>query len=306
MIDRRHTLLAGLAMCFPSAVYASDVIHIPLTFTEVGKPLIDVMINAEGPYSFVIDTGASTSGVRDELAQTLKLPVIRKLNTNGLGGKVLPLTLYSAHEIVYGTNVRQANVALTGFPHFGVRDGRMGILPAGFLTTLPSQLDYEAKELRLYRGAWPDLNDFTPVKSYLSAENPGESQKIYLTVVIDGDPLKVLLDTGSSDELLLFPRVVKSKGLWNRFAVYRDLKRRGVTGATTATRLVTMPNFAIGDIKLDSLPVMLMDPAGHDGNFNVDGILGTRFLSQYTLAVNGSKGIALKANSHFVAPVVCD
>ena len=306
MIDRRHMLLAGLAACCPGVVYADEVIRMPVTFTEVGAPLIDVMINAEGPYSFVIDTGASSSGVRDELAQTLKLPVIRKLNTNGLGGKVLPLTLYSAQEIIYGTNLRQANVALTGFPHFGVRNGRMGMLPAGFLTTLPSQLDYEAKEIRLYRGAWPDLSDFTPVKSYLSAENPGESQKIYLTVVIDGMPLKVLLDTGSGDELVLFPRIVKSKGLWNRFAVYRDLKRRGVTGAITATRLVTMPNFAIGDIKLDSLPVMLMDPAGHNSDFNIDGILGTRFISQYTLAVNGSKGIALKANSHFVAPVVDD
>ncbi len=304
MTTRRQilTALSWLVAAIPGASWAQDgVIRMPVDFTDVGAPIIKVMIDGQGPYRFMIDTGAFASGIRYRLGQSLKLQVAGNSRISGLGFGIEDVDIYMAREVVFAGAFKQSGVALLGLTHIGGLIDIDGLLAAGFLTSFPSQLDYESREIRIYPHHAPALEGFVTLPSYLETGASG-SAKIVVKLTIDGMALKVGLDTGSGSELLLFPDTVRDKGLWDKYPPFRDGISTGVTGKFSPTRLVTMPHFTSGGLTLESLPVKLMDPQTNHERNSLQGLLGSRLLRQFTMAVNGEKGVAFRRNANFVAP----
>ncbi len=68
----------------------SSGVTVPFRSASSCEPLllIDVMINQQGPFQFVLDTGASATGLSRSLAERLKLGEGERLTALGCGGSL--------------------------------------------------------------------------------------------------------------------------------------------------------------------------------------------------------------------------
>jgi hypothetical protein len=307
MIDKRQVLFGLLAapalqmFALPGVSFAADVIRIPIEVTYTGVPVIAVMINGKGPYRFVLNTSTAFNIIDTALAQTLGLAEGRKVPTTAG-----PVVSYKATEMIYGSAVRQSETFLVGKTLYDKFDGA---IPASLLTSFPSELDYSAKEIRIYTSAAPDQTGFTPLKASFRPDEGGGSDKLYATITIDGLTMKMAVNTSAENELRLYGDTVQHFKLWDKYAPFREFERTNENpdskdkDVVKKTRLVTMPNFVFAPgLTLDSLPVTLMEPAPMTGG-SLQGIIGARLLKSFTLSFNKAKGVlAVKANADFVPP----
>ncbi len=299
MITRRMMLSGMVALAsLPDVVRAAtgEYVRVPVRILPNGRVHMPVTINGQGLFRFVLDTGADCSNILDRLAQSLNLPSVSAGEATGLGGNAVE-KLYRAQSMTFGDRFHQTDVVLLGTATIGPEES--GLIAAGFLTTLPSELDYGMSEVRIYAHGSPDLAGYLKVRSRIEPGAPGLSAQIYVHATLDGVPLKLLVDTGAYDELLLFPRAVKAHGLWDKYPNPQATQSGGVTGAVTATRRVNIPSFALGDVAVPNLPVTLMPPTAQQSDIGADGLLGSQFLKLFSMAVLPS-GISLRPNSRTV------
>ncbi len=301
MISRRG-LMAGLSLAaVPGLARADDApavpVRVPVTFTAGGTPLLQVAINGQGPFSFVIDTGAEASAIRQSLVEPLKLHFVNGMTVGGVGGEDIA-GLYTADEVVFGGALRQSKVFFQGLTHFNAHDG---LIAAGFLTTFPSELDYGRSEVRIYPKGQPDMTGYIPVRSQVQNWDGLHAPRIFCDLTIDGIAVKALVDTGADTELLLYGSVVKANNLWDRYKTFRLSSGVGVTGARVPTRVVTMPDLRMGDLHAGSVNVTLFDPRDYEGDAH-NAIIGSRFLSNFSMMVTKAGKIALRPNADSLAP----
>jgi hypothetical protein len=243
-----------------------------------------------------MDTGAYSTGILDTLAKTLKLPFLEGRTQSGIAGEAIG-SVYKAKTVVFGGKIAQKDVAMVGLNRVGSQED--GTVAAGFLTSLPSELDYGLSEIRIYVKGSMDLGSYVPIKSYINGESRESSPQIYVFATIDGIALRLLVDTGAPSSLELFPAVVKAHGLWDKYPDAKASKASGVTGASMAAREVVMSDFTLSDIAIPHMPVKLMDPDGHQEHMGVDGLLGAGFLKMFCVAIT-HRGIALRPNAQTV------
>jgi serine protease Do len=282
----------------PRPALAANIIRVPIEVSEVGQPIISLTIGGHGPYRFIVDTGSNISGIREDLARELKLTPLGTTSTNGLSGSSAA-TVYSVRDLAIGGMAPQPTTTLLGLEAYREFDG---IIAAGFLTERPSELDFEAREIRIYPNGGLLLAGYDWLDT-VSLDGPvGGSKRLCVFLDWEGHRLKCLLDTGSPPELYISGDYVRKQHLWNAYADYRDLQVKGVTGAVTARRLVRASNVNLGSIHYASVYTSLGDPSSHDGQWH-DAILGARLLRQFTIVFNGESGVGLKPNSSYDSTV---
>jgi serine protease Do len=220
------------------------------------------MLNGKGPYAFVIDTGAVVSGVREEVAQSLNLRKLRDVRLNE--GKVFPL--YAVDDLLLGGAVRQREAALFGLA--GARLGGDGLLAAGLMTTVDSELDFSANEWRVYPAGSPDRTGFTRLASELRDE-PGAngSRRIYADVQLGEAVLRPVLDTGMPWAMSLSHETGRRLGLWSEATPYSPVRLSGIAGLGKAlARVVRSPRLKVGDTDYGAQLVVVRSPdAGPTG-----------------------------------------
>ncbi|NHK27857.1 clan AA aspartic protease [Parvularcula flava] len=66
-------------------------IVMPVTFTDDGGMLIDVLVDGQGPYPFLVDTGSTTSAIFNDARATLNLDVVpnRQVQVRGIVGTAM-------------------------------------------------------------------------------------------------------------------------------------------------------------------------------------------------------------------------
>lgn len=245
MLDRRQTLalLAALfgAQATNSALAAGAPIRAKIRL-QGRRVVMDATLNGRGPYTFIIDTGATISGLRPDLPGQLGLRKLRDVRLNQ--GKVFPL--YAVDEVVFGGAVRQPDVSLAGLTD--VRIDADGLLAAGLLTTFDSELDFEAGEWRVLPNGQFDRAGYARLPSDLHQSSAiGGSSRIVADVTLDGKPLRPLLDTGAPMAMYMENRLGRQLGLWNDETPYAPVRSRGIAGPTkNLSRLVRARQLKVG------------------------------------------------------------
>ncbi len=303
MINKRMLMTGGLGLAvagvMPRAAFAGSIIHVPVTFMPKGGVVVSATIEGKGPYHFMIDTGASVSGIHDQTARDIGLAGITQKKMSGYGGDE-DTVVYMAHKVVFAERFRQANLALTGHKHLPLT-GVDGMIAAGFLTALPSELDFDAAEIRLYNQAKPDFSAYTILKSYRTMLNSAVSSNMVVKVKIDGMPVSLLVDTGATSDVTLFSGYVSRHKLWNKYPDTFESKARGISGEKVDVRLVIIPELNLGGHVLKNIEVSLTSPEVKDEFGSLyDGILGIRALRRFNLCFAAEKGLGIKPNRNFI------
>jgi Aspartyl protease len=163
-----------------------------------GRPMVDLRINGKGPYRFILDTGAVTTVVSDELSRELSLTPPAGAQVASVGGGPAP-AIVVIHDLRIGDATLEGIIA-AAMPLGELlkgEDAPRGILSAASFPGCLLTYDYPGKRILIKRGAL-EAADSRSIFEYT------EDQVLpTVPVRIAGHDMQVHLDTGSPFGLVL-------------------------------------------------------------------------------------------------------
>lgn len=282
----RALAVGGAAVAFGERTLAAEPrVYTSSIVVENDRVLIAVGMNGAGPFFFMIDTGTYLSLIRPDLARQLKLPVKGIEHSRGVGGKGRNFTVYLAKDFIIGGGMRQPSVALEDSFDFGYRQDIHGALAAGVLTTIDADLDFDKGELRIYPDGRGDRPGYVAIESQIPRiEQPERgSRKISATVMLDGHPIRCILDTGAPGRLMLNQASARRLGLWNDDRPFAPIRPNGIAGTGPVARIVRVGALEMGGAREERPLVTLL---GNSLSNEFDGILGLSFIRRFNLSID--------------------
>jgi predicted aspartyl protease len=276
--------------------------RVPITVSRVGSQAqmsVNVCLNGQGPFPFVIDTGAGESVVDLHLAERLNLPPVgapRRFAGVGCTGTAQPeaLTTWS----VAGMPLAGQTIYAQSSPGIGGAGEPMGLLGSDVLSRFGAvRFDFTTqvmtvpgpegpapsttRQIQGPRSSPPSaLLDGTPTSEVALAVAEGPSYAVATTSVdFDNGHAYFVIDTGSS--LTLVDRYV--------VADFKLAKTNLVQRGNTVCSRITVSLVKSGRWSLDSVglspSVIASSRSGIFGSSGIDGLLGLDALSQFRYAI---------------------
>ncbi|HYL78108.1 MAG TPA: retropepsin-like aspartic protease [Bryobacteraceae bacterium] len=118
-----------------------------------GRPLVDVRINGKGPFRFILDTGADTTVIGDDLKKELGLPAVEGEGVRGpdntvMGQMVKVAELRVAEALLEGVVVVEGPIS----GMFRMPNAPRGVLSASAFLGYLLTLDYPGKRVLIRQG----------------------------------------------------------------------------------------------------------------------------------------------------------
>lgn len=197
------SLLAFLVIFFISQiiVFAQlKSVEVPMKFRE-GEPVIEVMVNGQGPFLFAIDTGGQGDARADEsLVKTLGLKKIGEAQAGDPSGKNnINLDMVRIDSLKIGDLEFRDLEALSRGYNRGNGTHIDGIIGFELFKNYLLTLDYPAKKVRIEAGSLPEANG----KDILNFENPRGIPVIKLGV--GNQTIDTHIDSGNTNGGFVFP-----------------------------------------------------------------------------------------------------
>lgn len=287
----RRAVNAGLlgAMIAPRAAARAaergEPVETPIA-VEDGRVWISARIDDSEPMLFVIDTGGALQLIHADVAARLRLPIVSGSRIGGLGkGGVALGGQVVARNLRFSSGLSQQR---TAFVTTDLKLGKdaAGSLAAGLFTAEDSELDFEAGVWRLWRNGRPSFDGMIKVAATITGGNSASSPRIIATVMIDGRPYRLLLDTGAS-RIILYPRAAARSGLFSDGRPFAPASMSGVAGLTAKpSRIVRANRLELSPLSIERPLIALMDPNQLFKETDHDGLVGLPLLEMLTLATD--------------------
>ncbi|MDG1570757.1 aspartyl protease family protein [Robiginitalea sp. M366] len=306
-------LLAGTSLWGQYFQLSGESERSPKIRFELINNLVIVPVEVNGtPLRFILDSGVSKPILFNLSDQdSIQLKNVSRISIKGLGGGEPIEALASV-----GNTFRLANAANFNQAIYVVLDKDLNFSPALGVTVhgiigydifrdFVVELNYGRKFLRLHH---PDHYRGKSSAKEMSLPLEIQGSKAYLKgeVVVQGGeavPVKLLMDTGSSDAVWLFPD--PEAGLPVPDKNYEDFLGKGLSGTIFGKRTrierLQLGDFVLQDAKA-AFPYMESFQAVQDlGDRN--GSLGGEVLKRFNMVVNYPAGeVVLGKNTRFSSP----
>jgi predicted aspartyl protease len=213
---------------------------------------VPVKLSGNGPYRFLVDTGADRTAVSSQIVAALKLP--------SAGGAEL-------HSVAGATSVSTAKVGELEFTHppeqsieaavlDRVNMGADGIVGVDVLRSQRVQFDFQKQIMSIVPSNMPD--DTYERGSIVVRAKRKSGRLIVTDASANGEQLTVVLDTGSQVSIgneALRRRLMGS----NLVDVDKSVELESVTGAKITGDYMFVRELTIGGIGLTNLAVVFTD-----------------------------------------------
>src|SRR3954451_21388015 len=177
--------------------------------------LVPVEVNEQGPFDFILDTGAGTSLLANELAEKLKVNVLGSKQGQSAGGPV-SVSLAKVDSFSVGNaRLSDIDVGIVDLKHIGTTVGAKidGDLGYNFLKSFRVSLDYEKCQLRLDDPRRLDVfNRGGQTEVPLRLASPAKPLILVEVYANRKGPFQFAIDTGTSTTAIT-PEVAKRLGL---------------------------------------------------------------------------------------------
>ena len=249
--------------------------------------LLPVEVNGEGPFEFILDTGAGTSLLSTELGQKLGVEIIGKKEGQSAGGAV-SVSLAKVRSLAVGSAaMTDVDVGLVDLGHVGRTVGAKidGDLGYNFLKHFRITLDYRRNEVRFddpkrFELAGPSTA-VTEVAMRLA--NPAKPL-ILVDVYANGrGPFQFAIDTGTSTTAIT-PELAKELGV-----LTSPIGPATTGGSQVAVTAGVLQSFQVGGARIHDSSVIVADFFAMLSNAvgaKLDGIVGYNFLRNYKVALD--------------------
>jgi len=225
-------------------------ISVPAEADRMARMTVSVYVNDQGPFQFVVDTGANRTVLSSALAARLALPMGDRVTLHdiaGVGG------VETAHVARLRVGKRQVDNIVA--PLLSARDmGADGILGIDGLVDQQVVMDFLGEKMTI-----------APIR-----KGPGEKdtivvrarskygQLILADARIGGERVYVIIDSGAEYSVgnsALRSRLVRGK----RKNSAMPIQLVGVSGRTAMADLVVTPEMKIGEVTMRDVPIAFSD-----------------------------------------------
>ncbi len=204
-----------------------------------------VRVSGEGPFEFVVDTGANQSVISSELAARLGLPVNPQAPLNGVAGVMMAPTTFAVLDIA---GKRKPGAAFSILPAAAI--GGQGLLGLDHLGGQRLTLDFKTPSVRIEPSGrfWNEGRDIVVRGRQVSGQ---------LTLVdadIAGLKITAFIDSGAQSTIgnMALRALAAGKqpiGAWYPTPII------SATGQTITAEMSSLPNLRIGGVRLPNWPV---------------------------------------------------
>ena len=208
-----------------------------------------VRINGQGPFPFVVDTGANQTVIAGDLAARLGLPVGDLAPLNGVAGVQMAPT--TTAQLTVGAHARRdATLSVLS----GVDIGGAGLLGLEDLDGQAVTLNFRLRTLRIEPGRRA-AND--PDAS-VSRAHRRNGQLTIIDADLDGAPLTAFLDSGAQNTIgnLALRRLAETSAPTSHWTQAPIIS---VTGQTIDAELAVLPRLRVGGMTLFNWKVAFAD-----------------------------------------------
>jgi predicted aspartyl protease len=274
--------LIGIALCVvclstpataqPQGTRVQAVPLSPLAHLSTAQ----ILINGHGPYTFVVDTGASVNVLNEELAAKLMLPVTGSTEIGSPMATELPEvdTLNIAALKIGDVVIKDAAaVAMNLEEMFGSMPTPDGILAAGAIEGHIMTINFPAGYLMLRQGELPPA-DGQKILTYDATDTVP-----ILNITVAGKSIAAALDCGAPSGLTLPASYIEKlpmaaapqkTGMGRTVDAEFEIKTGSLAG-----------NINIGDITIVNPTLAFIEQTPHAN-------IGMRILSQYAISIDRS------------------
>lgn len=211
---------------------------------------VGVRINGQGPYRFVVDSGADTSVIGHNIAKTLRLPA------------GTPVTL---HSMTASGQVERVLVDELGIGNSTVRDlqlpllherdlGGEGMVGIDALVEQRLMMDFERRVINIEdaKRPAPRLDGEIIVTARLQ-----RGQLILTQAAANRRPVEAVIDTGS--EITIGNRALRDKLIRTNAKSFQTIGATGVTGVKINLEIANVAELRLGPVVLQNVPVAFAD-----------------------------------------------
>lgn len=234
----------------------------PTRRDDNGRVIAPVIVNGEGPFPFIVDTGANRSVLSHQLAQRLGLTPSGQGDVHSIEGvQVAPMV--SVSSLSYGgVSLHNSSLPLLGG---GMMAGQLGVLGVDGMAGKRLRMDFDARCIEIVPSATA-----RPLRGW--AQIRGELRFGHLVVVpgqVAGVDTNVLIDTGSDVSL-------SNTAFRDALARQRSARSTGLTveRALTAGRPVLLDRAIITPALRLGNQVMITDVTFYVGDFHIFTLWG--------------------------------
>jgi hypothetical protein len=211
---------------------------------------VEVRVNGQGPYQFVVDSGADTSVVGLRIAHDLQLPLGTPVTLNNMTDRNIVDRVRVA-ELSLGPSIIR-NLQLPALREVDL--GGAGMIGIDALARQRLMLDFEQKLIRVEDAS-------KPVRSM-----PGDivvtamlrRGQLILTEVRAGRVvLDAVVDTGS--QISIGNSALRDKLVKTRLHKLETVTAIGVTGTTVKLQIARIDELRLGSVTLSNVPIAFAD-----------------------------------------------
>ena len=248
--------------------------------------LLPVHVNGNGPFDFILDTGAGTSLLSTELAKQLGVKIVGSKEGHSAGGKV-SVSLAKVDLLAVGeTELHDADVGVVDLGHIAETVGAKidGDLGYNFLKYFRVTIDYGRRQIRLEdpkriesfaRGAKTEV----PIR----LANPAKPL-ILVDVYVNGrGPFQFAIDTGTSTTAI-------TSELAKQLGIQTSPVGAGTTGGSPVNFYAgSLQSFQLGGVKIEDMAVVVADfftVLSLAVGAKLEGIIGYNFLRNYKVVID--------------------
>jgi len=223
----------------------------PLKYLDTAQRLtVKALVNGQGPFDFLVDTGASSSVIAAELADRLGLARTGSSKLHSIAG-AQPVATTRVDSLAVGKRER-LNMTVSMLPRSLLRmDGVLGLEWLGRASLL---LDFVRHRMVVGEGL-PLADGLTvAVKSRLS-----RSGLMLIDAFIPDQRLIAFVDTGSTTTVGNAPLLEAARAARAVVGELSDTELRSVTGQTLPARATVISRLMIGKLTLRNVPMLIGD-----------------------------------------------
>ncbi len=271
-IDRRRLgALLGAGLIMPGVAFGAEVTESPMPAARIPlfsraagyvppsdlKTIADlyrrmtapIEVNGQGPFAFVVDTGANQSVISEELATLLGLTPGPMEPLNGVAG--VQMTATTTAKLSVGDR-QDTDVLLSILPSAAI--GGLGMLGLDRLEEQRLTLDFRNQRLRIEASwrSWRDPDDVS-MKAHRR-----DGQLTLVDADLAGVPVVAFLDSGAQDTIgnMALRELAITRSPTSLWSVVPILS---ATGQTITAEIADLPQLRVGGLHLPNWPVAFAD-----------------------------------------------
>lgn len=252
-IERRALmgLIAAGAMAPEAALAQVAEPTDPLKYLDAAQRLtVKALINGQGPFDFLVDTGASSSVIAAEVAAQLGLALTGTSKLHSVAGVQL-VSSARVQTLAVGKRSR-SNMTVSVLPRAMLRvDGVLGLEWLGRASLL---LDFQRHRMVVGEGLPLADSQTVAVKSRLSRNG-----LMLIDAFVPDQRLIAFVDTGSTTSVGNLSLLAAARAGDAVVGELADTELRSVTGQTLPARQTIVSRLMLGKLTLRNVPLLIGD-----------------------------------------------